>query len=107
MGISRTVNGMPLTVLETQKVHFLSLTAAEGDAQAKGWGWAAFRAQQVREWVYSRLVTDAAAMTSLPKADRELLAAKVEFTPANVVAHQASSDGTQKLLLSWPDGANA
>ncbi len=98
---------MPLKVLEDQKVHFLSLTAEAFDALAQKWGWPAFRAQQVRDWVYSQLTTDPARMTNLSKSDQRMLAEKLKFTPANVVAHQSSSDGTQKLLLQWKDGGNA
>jgi len=98
---------MPLKVLGDQKVHFLSLTAGEFDAIAAQWGWPAFRAQQVRDWVYSKLTTDPARMTNLSKTGQRALAERVEFTPGGVVADQVSSDGTQKLLLRWNDGANA
>jgi 23S rRNA (adenine2503-C2)-methyltransferase len=46
-------------------------------------------------------------MTNLSKGDRDFLQGNVDFAPAHVVAHQASSDATQKLLLSWQDGGNA
>ena len=90
---------------ESQKVSFFGLTADGFDAVVVGWGWPKFRAQQVREWVYGRLVADPQLMTNLSKADRQLLADRVEFATATVTRQQASSDGTRKLLLTWPAGA--
>jgi 23S rRNA (adenine2503-C2)-methyltransferase len=46
-------------------------------------------------------------MTNLSVRDRETLRDRVDFAAAQVTAHQRSGDGTQKLLLTWPDGANA
>ncbi len=46
-------------------------------------------------------------MTNLSAADRTLLTEHIAFTSAQITTHQCSADGTQKLLLTWPDGANA
>ena len=91
------------------KVPFFGLDAAGFDAAVTTWGWPRFRAQQVREWVYGKLVSDPAKMTNLSKSDQEMLAQRVDFGTAEVAAHQRSSDGTQKLLLTWanPDGSAA
>jgi len=98
---------MPLQVFEQQKVHFLSLTARAFDALAVQWGWPKFRAQQVRDFVYGKLVSDPARMSSLSKTDREKLSRRIEITPGKIAAQQASSDGTLKLLLEWESGGNA
>ena len=98
------MNGMPD---EPSKVSFFGLDAAGFDAAVASWGWPRFRARQVREWVYGKLVTDPARMTNLSKADRDALRDRVEFTTAAVAAHQRSTDGTQKLLLTWDGGGNA
>src|SRR5205085_2001941 len=50
---------------------------------------------------YAKGVADPLAMTNLSKADREMLAAKVEFASANIVRRQDATDGTIKLLLAW------
>src|SRR5688500_17376645 len=84
------------------KIAFFGLDAAGFDAAVAAWGWPRFRAQQVRDWVYGKLVADPALMTNLSKADREALRERVDFPTAAVTAHQRSSDGTQKLLLTWP-----
>jgi 23S rRNA (adenine2503-C2)-methyltransferase len=89
------------------KVPFFGLDAAGFDAAVTEWGWPRFRAQQVRDWVYGKLVSDPAQMTNLSKADRETLGQRVDFSSAQVTAHQRSTDGTQKLLLTWEGGGNA
>src|SRR5215218_7256469 len=91
----------------TDKLDFFGLAPAAFDAAVADWGWPRFRAQQVREWVYGKLAADPSLMTNLSKRDRDLLAARVRFASASVTTSQCSSDGTLKLLLTWPDGANA
>jgi len=98
---------MPLNVLTNQNPHFLGLRPAEFDALVNTWGWPAFRAQQVRDWVYSKLVNAPERMSNLGKTDRALLTERVEFTPSRIVSQQTSNDGTIKLLLGWPDGSQA
>ncbi len=98
---------MPLTLPLVQKTSILALLPAEFDALVKTWDWPAFRAQQVRDWVYSKGVADPAVMSNLSKADRVLLAERIDFVPGSIAAQQCSDDRTQKLLLTWPDGGNA
>ena len=86
------------------KLPFFGLEAAEFDAAVVAWGWPRFRAQQVRDWVYGKLVGDPQRMTNLSKRDRDLLAERVTFATATVASRQLSSDGTLKLLLTWEDG---
>jgi 23S rRNA (adenine2503-C2)-methyltransferase len=93
------------SVQSSVPVAFFGLTAAELDAAVVEWGWPRFRAQQVRDWVYGKLVAGAAGMTNLSKRDQETLRARAAFATSAVTTHQASSDGTQKLLLTWPDEA--
>ena len=57
--------------------------------------------------MYGKLVTDPAQMTNLSMRDRDAVREKLGFCSAQVTAHQASADGTQKLLLTWPGGASA
>ena len=71
------------------------------------WNWPTFRADQVRNWVYGKLVADPQRMTDLSKLDRQRLIDSVQFARAQVTRRQDSSDGTRKLLLTWDDGANA
>ena len=63
----------------------------------------AFRAKQILTWVYERGVVDPGLMTDLSKRDRETLAREMAFLSGPTVAHQLATDGTQKLLIEWPD----
>ena len=63
----------------------------------------AFRAKQLLKWVYERGVVDLGQMTDLSKRDRETLGREMVFLSGPTVAHQLATDGTQKLLIEWPD----
>ena len=80
-------------------------------ASLKEWcaerGMKPFRAKQILEWVYTRGVIDPAEMTNLSAQDRETLAAEMTFLSGPTVAHQRATDGTQKLLIEWPDDLDA
>jgi 23S rRNA (adenine2503-C2)-methyltransferase len=95
--------------LETQptKINFFDLDAAEFDALVAQWGWPKFRADQVRDWVYTKLVIDPDRMTNLGKEHRATLSESLAFSTATIAREQRSSDGTIKLLLQWPSGAEA
>jgi 23S rRNA (adenine2503-C2)-methyltransferase len=62
-----------------------------------------FTARQLQDWVYRRGVIDTAAMTDLSKAARERVAREMVFERGEVRRHLAATDGTQKLLMAWPD----
>jgi 23S rRNA (adenine2503-C2)-methyltransferase len=65
---------------------------------------APLRARQLWHWLYHRGITDPAAMTTLPKALRERLAARCQIERPLVVDDRASADGTRKWLLRFADG---
>lgn len=67
-------------------------------------GYPAYRTAQIRKWLYERRAKDFGDMTDLPKKLREELAADWQLWTANVVKHQKSTDGTEKLLLELPGG---
>ncbi len=62
-----------------------------------------FRAKQILEWVYLKGVIDPAEMSNISARDRETLEAEMTFLSGPTVAHQLATDGTQKLLIEWPD----
>lgn len=62
-----------------------------------------FRAKQILEWVYEKGVVDPDRMTNLSAKDRALLTEQMTFLSGPTVAHQLATDGTQKLLIEWPD----
>ena len=83
------------------------LDADAAGAWAKSAGLPAFRGKQVRKWVFDKLVNDPGEMSDLPAGLRGELAGLVDLSAGEVVTDQLSSDGTHKLLISWPDGAEA
>jgi 23S rRNA (adenine2503-C2)-methyltransferase len=97
---------MPVDLLNPQRPRLLGLLPGEFEALAKSWGWPAFRAGQVRKWVYDKLVDQPGRMSNLSRADRAMLEERLAFADGQIIRHQASGDGTQKLLIGW-GAANA
>src|SRR5690242_11288932 len=97
---------MPVDPSHLAKAEFFGLLPDEFDALVAQWGWPKFRAKQVRDWVYQKMVTDPRNMTNLSKHDREKLLDNVNFESAEIIRRQDSNDGTRKLLLAW-GSANA
>jgi 23S rRNA (adenine2503-C2)-methyltransferase len=75
--------------------------------QLRAWfterGLPAYRAGQVRRWLFERRAHDFAAMTDLPLPLRRQLAAEFQLFRSEVATHQQADDGTEKLLLQWHD----
>jgi len=63
-------------------------------------GQPAFRALQIRKWIFEGRAASFEAMTDLPKQLRADLAAEFALWTMQVVRHQTSRDGTEKLLLA-------
>ncbi|HEV8290982.1 MAG TPA: 23S rRNA (adenine(2503)-C(2))-methyltransferase RlmN [Tepidisphaeraceae bacterium] len=89
------------------KLPFLGLTAQSATAELGAWGWPPFRVTQLYDWVYQKMVTEPQLMTNFSKSNRATLQERLEFTTASITRQQNSTDGTTKLLLTWPDGKNA
>ncbi len=83
------------------------LSPAELDALAEQWGWPRFRAKQIRKWAFQKNTLEASRMTDLPAHLRDELPGRLDLSMPEVKADQLSRDGTHKLLLVWPDGAEA
>src|SRR3954470_19730709 len=98
---------MPLAPGQVDKLHFFALLPHELDEAVAKWGWPRFRADQLRDWVYRKLVAKPERMTNLSKLDGARLNEHFTFAEATAVRDQSGSDGTRKLLLEWPGGANA
>ena len=77
------------------------------DEGLRGWmqtrGLPAFTARQLQDWVYRRGVIDTTAMTDLSRAAREMVARELAFERGEVRKHLMATDGTQKLLMAWPE----
>jgi 23S rRNA (adenine2503-C2)-methyltransferase len=68
---------------------------------------APYRADQIRRWIFGRRAMGYEAMTDVPAALRRRLGDDFAFFTGQVVTHTAAADGTEKLLLQWPDGQRA
>jgi 23S rRNA (adenine2503-C2)-methyltransferase len=70
--------------------------------KARGQG--AYRLAQIRNWLFARRASDFAAMTDLPQALRNELAAEFDLWTTDIARHTKAADGTEKLLLTLRDG---
>jgi 23S rRNA (adenine2503-C2)-methyltransferase len=80
------------------------LTRADLAEWCAALGHGAYRADQVRRWIFGKRVDDFAAMHDLPAPLRAQLADEFVLFAGRVVRHQVSQDGTEKLLLELRDG---
>ncbi len=67
-------------------------------------GWPRYRAEQIKQWLYAKGVTDIEAMTNLSREQRRLLAGAARISRLDVLTRLASADGTRKFLLGLEDG---
>ena len=90
------------------RLNLLNHTPAEVEALLAAFlqdaGEPAYRVRQVLPHVWHRPVASFADMTELPVALRERLAARFALPRMELLARQASSDGTEKMLFRLPDG---
>jgi 23S rRNA (adenine2503-C2)-methyltransferase len=74
-------------------------------ARLTEWGQPTFRARQIWEWLYVRLADRYDAMTNLPRALRDRLAAEWPIGRLTPKIDLLASDGwTRKILFTLPDG---
>jgi 23S rRNA (adenine2503-C2)-methyltransferase len=64
----------------------------------------AYRAAQIRRWLFERRAASFDAMTDLPKELRAKLAAEFVIWTTKIARHSKAADGTEKLLLQTDDG---
>ncbi len=85
----------------TEKPSFFDLLPAEFDQLVQSKGWPHFRGKQIRDWVYSKLISTPAQMTNISRRDRDTLEDICNWNVGTIDQHQKSSDGTQKLFIRW------
>ncbi|HMV69697.1 MAG TPA: 23S rRNA (adenine(2503)-C(2))-methyltransferase RlmN [Myxococcota bacterium] len=85
-------------------VDLYALDEAGLAALLTSWGQPAWRVGQIRRWMYERGAVTFDAMTDLPRALRERLAAEARLGALDVAAEQVSRDGTVKRLYRLGDG---
>ena len=90
------------------RLNLLNHTPAEAEAQLAEFlhevGEPAYRTRQVLPYLWHRPLQSFADMTDLPLALRDRLAARFALPRLELLARQASSDGTEKMLFRLPDG---
>src|SRR4051812_21159466 len=84
--------------------HILALTPEELTAQLAALKMPKFRTKQIHEWIFEKRATSFDDMTNLGLADRMMLAETFVIFRGELVQQQRSADGTEKILLRWPDG---
>jgi 23S rRNA (adenine2503-C2)-methyltransferase len=67
-------------------------------------GLPAYRAGQVRKWLFGKRADDWDAMSDLPKAARAELAERFRLWTTSTAKRTQADDGTEKLLLGLADG---
>lgn len=65
----------------------------------------AYRADQIRRWLFGRRAMNFAEMHDVPLRLRNELEQQFEFFASTIVAHRVASDRTEKLLLELTDGS--
>lgn len=86
------------------KINLYALDQNQLAALLEKWGEPAFRARQLREWLYDRLASSFDEMTNLPVSLRQRLEVEASLGVLETVREQASRDGTVKRLQRLPDG---
>src|SRR5258707_6655 len=96
-----------ITHLLDLREYFLSHLLAAIDELLAPWlkahGQGAYRAGQVRRWLFARRAQSFAEMTALPQSLREELAADFTLWTSTIARHTQADDGTEKLLLTLAD----
>jgi 23S rRNA (adenine2503-C2)-methyltransferase len=95
---------MPQFARADGRIDIKSLTLAEIEAALTGLGSERFRALQVYKWLWQRGVSRFDEMTNVAKSVRALLEERFYIPFLEVVAVQASIDGTHKFLWATEDG---
>jgi len=94
----------PEPITTPTRVNLVGLTRGELAEELTAIGAEKFRAQQLWQWIYNRGATEFDAMTSLSKKFRASLAERYVVARPEVTRDLASTDGTRKWLLKFPDG---
>jgi len=65
-----------------------------------------YRAEQIRRWIFGKRANDFEVMTDISALLRKRLAETYALFASEIVSHQRSIDGTEKLLLEFRDGSH-
>lgn len=100
---SRPIQSRPISPDDARQ-HLLDVPLDQLKAWLVEQGQPAFRAKQIIHWVFQRRITDFHQMSDLPKTLRTSLEQTFRILVTQTPAVTESADGTDKLLVSLPDG---
>ena len=105
--VRRRVVYYPIVMINSDtKSNIYDLALPELEGLLKTWGQPAFRARQIWRQLYVNFASDPQAMSDLPQALRDQLAAKLLFGVLQPIRLQTDDDGlTRKVLFQLPGGA--
>jgi len=86
------------------KVDRKGMNLSDTEAWVKGEGLPAYRARQLRDWVFKARVGGFEGMTNVPKGLRAELAEKARINHLEEIKKEVSGDGTTKYLFKLEDG---
>jgi 23S rRNA (adenine2503-C2)-methyltransferase len=90
--------------ISTSQQQLLDLDRPALAAWCESRGHGAYRADQIRRWIFGKRVESFEEMHDLPRPLRESLAEEFTLFQAGLVQHQGASDRTEKLLIELHDG---
>lgn len=94
-----------MSITETERSYLSDMDMSAMEALAKSMGEPRYRGRQLFHWIHSRLETDLARMSDLPKEMLSRLSGEFATSTLENVAELSSADGmTRKGLLRLPDG---
>ena len=86
------------------KANLVGMAREELAARLVALGIEPFRAKQIWQWIYTKGVTDFAAMSNIKKETQALLTEQFSIARAGISRNAVSFDETQKWLLTFADG---
>ncbi|MCL4476908.1 MAG: 23S rRNA (adenine(2503)-C(2))-methyltransferase RlmN [Nitrospirae bacterium] len=86
------------------KTDLKALSKKELESFIKEQGLPAFRARQLRHWIYERRAESIDEITEFSKDLREGLSKKAYISTLKLLSRQISADGTEKFLFGLEDG---
>ncbi len=95
---------LPLLATPAIKPRVYELDAAGLAAWCEKAGFPAYRAAQIRRWIFGGRANDFSEMHDIPAPLRAALASEFSLFPARQAQHQIAGDRTEKILLELHDG---
>lgn len=86
------------------KVDLKDLDLEETTAYVEKIGLKAYRARQIRQWIFSNKTTSFQGMTNISKKLRNYLSLNTTITKLKILKTELSIDGTKKVLFELEDG---